>query len=83
MLSAFASAFRTPDLRKKLLFTLAIIALYRLGASVPTPNTDTKAINDCLAGATQDRAEIVPDGCIRLQRQPSVGGNDVVGRRAR
>ena len=42
MLSAFASAFRTPDLRKKLLFTLAIIALYRLGASVPTPNTNTK-----------------------------------------
>ena len=48
MLSAFASAFRTPDLRKKLLFTLAVIALYRLGASVPTPNTNTKAINDCI-----------------------------------
>ena len=31
MLSAFASAFRTPDLRKKLLFTLGIIALFRLG----------------------------------------------------
>ena len=48
MLSAFASAFRTPDLRKKLLFTLAIIVLYRLGASVPTPNTNTTAINACL-----------------------------------
>ena len=31
MLGAFASAFRTPDLRKKLLFTLAMLALYRLG----------------------------------------------------
>nr|MDQ6937431.1 preprotein translocase subunit SecY [Actinomycetota bacterium] len=48
MLSAFASAFRTPDLRKKLLFTLAIIVLYRLGASVPTPNTSTPAIRFCL-----------------------------------
>jgi len=48
---AFASAFRTPDLRKKLLFTLAMVALYRLGASVPTPNTNTTAINDCIAGA--------------------------------
>ena len=48
MLSAFASAFRTPDLRKKLLFTLAMLALYRLGASVPTPNTNTKAINSCI-----------------------------------
>ena len=51
MLSAFASAFRTPDLRKKLLFTLAIIVLYRLGAAVPTPNTSTSAINTCLDGA--------------------------------
>jgi preprotein translocase subunit SecY len=58
VLSAFASAFKTPDLRKKLLFTLAIIALYRFGASVPTPNTDTKAINDCLAGASQDSKNI-------------------------
>ena len=49
MLSAFASAFRTPDLRKKLLFTLGIIVLYRLGASVPTPNTNVKNINDCIA----------------------------------
>ena len=48
MLSAFASAFRTPDLRKKLLFTLAILVLYRLGASVPTPNTNTKNINVCI-----------------------------------
>ncbi|MGN6607798.1 MAG: preprotein translocase subunit SecY [Jatrophihabitans sp.] len=53
MLSAFASAFRTPDLRKKLLFTLAIIALFRLGASVPTPNTDTAKLNDCISQATK------------------------------
>lgn len=52
MLSAFASAFRTPDLRKKLLFTLAIIVLYRLGAAVPTPNTSTSAINSCLNAAS-------------------------------
>lgn len=32
MLTAFARAFKTPDLRKKLLFTLGIIVLYRLGA---------------------------------------------------
>ena len=57
MLSAFASAFKTPDLRKKLFFTLGMIALYRLGASLPTPNTDTSNINDCLkqveGGASQ------------------------------
>jgi preprotein translocase subunit SecY len=48
VLSAFGSAFRTPDLRKKLFFTLGMIALYRLGASMPTPNTNTKNINTCL-----------------------------------
>jgi len=52
LLSAFASAFRTPDLRKKLLFTLAMLALYRLGASMPTPNTNVQNINDCLNAAS-------------------------------
>ncbi|MDT4939122.1 MAG: preprotein translocase subunit SecY [Pseudonocardiales bacterium] len=52
MLSAFASAFRTPDLRKKLLFTLSIIMLYRLGASIPTPNTNVHAINSCIKQAS-------------------------------
>ena len=37
LLSAFLSAFRTPDLRKKLIFTLGIIAVYRLGATLPSP----------------------------------------------
>jgi preprotein translocase subunit SecY len=53
VLSAFASAFRTPDLRNKLLFTLGIIVLYRVGASVPTPNTNTHNINTCLDTASQ------------------------------
>ena len=58
MLSAFASAFRTPDLRKKLLFTLAMLALYRLGASVPTPNTNTAAINECIATSAKNHQNI-------------------------
>ncbi len=51
MLGAFSSAFRTPDLRKKLLFTFGIVVLYRLGAAVPTPNTNTRAIRSCIDGA--------------------------------
>ena len=58
MLRAFASAFRTPDLRKKLLFTLAMLALYRLGASIPTPNTNVHQINACLNGASQSSKNI-------------------------
>ena len=51
MLQAFAAAFRTPDLRRKLLFSLAMIAIYRLGASVPGPGVSVKAINACLTQA--------------------------------
>jgi preprotein translocase subunit SecY len=48
VLTAFARAFRTPDLRRKLLFTLGIIALFRLGSQVPTPGVDVAAIDRCL-----------------------------------
>lgn len=49
MLSAFAQAFRTPDLRRKLLFTLFIMAMFRLGSYIPTPGVDSQAIQTCLA----------------------------------
>ena len=49
MLSAFGAAFRTPDLRKKILFTLFLLGLYRLGAVVPTPGVDYGAITKCVA----------------------------------
>ncbi|MFD1931331.1 MULTISPECIES: preprotein translocase subunit SecY [Nonomuraea] len=51
MLTAFTRAFRTPDLRKKLLFTLGIIALFRLGSVLPTPGVHTENIRTCLAQA--------------------------------
>ena len=52
MLTAFVRAFRTPDLRRKLLFTLFIIAMFRLGASLPTPGVDVKNVSYCSGLAT-------------------------------
>ncbi len=52
MLTAFIRAFRTPDLRKKLLFTLFIIAVFRLGANLPTPGVSQTAVNTCLNTAS-------------------------------
>lgn len=40
MLSAFASAMKTPDLRRKILFTLGIVVLYRIGSQIPSPGVD-------------------------------------------
>ncbi|GAA4679251.1 preprotein translocase subunit SecY [Streptomyces youssoufiensis] len=48
MLTAFARAFKTPDLRKKLLFTLGIIVLFRLGAHVPVPGIDYRNVQECM-----------------------------------
>jgi preprotein translocase subunit SecY len=44
MLTAFRNAFRIRDLRNKLLFTLFIFALYRLGATIPVPGVDLDAV---------------------------------------
>ena len=49
MLSAFVSAFRTPDLRKKLLFTVFILAIFRLGAAIPSPGVSYTNVQQCIA----------------------------------
>jgi preprotein translocase subunit SecY len=52
MLTAFVRAFQTPDLRKKLLITLGLIALFRLGASLPTPGISEANVAFCSNAAT-------------------------------
>ena len=49
MLKAFAAAFRTPDLRRKLLFTVAIMVIYRLGTFVPAPFVSIHNVRQCAA----------------------------------
>ena len=44
MLKALGNAWSVPDLRRKLLFTFGIIALYRLGCHVPLPGVNREAI---------------------------------------
>ncbi|WP_030619907.1 preprotein translocase subunit SecY [Streptomyces sclerotialus] len=51
MLTAFARAFKTPDLRKKLLFTLGIVLVYRLGAHVPVPGVNYSNVEACMKQA--------------------------------
>jgi len=45
-LEAFTNVFRVPDLRKRLMFTLALLAVYRLGGHIPTPGIDTNKLED-------------------------------------
>jgi len=44
MLSAFRNAFKIPELRGKILFTIGIIAIYRLGSFVPVPGANYREI---------------------------------------
>jgi preprotein translocase subunit SecY len=48
VLGAFANAFRTPDLRKKLLFVLLIITVFRLGSQIPAPGVNVANVQSCL-----------------------------------
>ncbi|MBA2323685.1 MAG: preprotein translocase subunit SecY [Actinomycetota bacterium] len=48
MLGAFRSALATPDLRKKILFTLGIISVYRLGATLPSPGVSYPNVQECI-----------------------------------
>jgi len=52
MLTAFVRAFQTPDLRKKLLITLGLVALFRFGAALPTPGISVKNVALCSNLAT-------------------------------
>jgi len=49
MFNAIVNAFKVPDLRKKILFTLAIVLLYRIGAHIPAPGVDVYAIAEIAA----------------------------------
>ncbi|MEY4469236.1 MAG: hypothetical protein RLZZ87_560 [Actinomycetota bacterium] len=51
MLSAFGMAFKTPELRKKIFFTLSIMALFRFGSVVPTPGVSYTNVKQCIDGA--------------------------------
>ena len=48
MLSAIRSALTTPDLRKKIIFTLAVVAVYRLGANIPSPGVSYVNVQECV-----------------------------------
>ena len=69
MLSAFGRALRTPDLRRKLGFTLALIVLYRLGTFIPAPGVDYGNVQQCLAlgtttGGVYDMVNLFSGGAL-------------------
>ena len=59
MLSAILNAFRVPELRRKILFSLAILALYRLGSFVPVPGIPFEQMISAFQGAAPENQTMV------------------------
>ncbi len=52
MFGPFLNVFKIPDLKKRILVTLALLAVYRVGCYVPTPGIDGKALGELFARIT-------------------------------
>ena len=68
MLEKLANIFRIPDLRKRVLFTLGMLAVYRLGAFIPTPGINADALKqffDANSGSALGLADLFTGGNLR------------------
>ena len=67
-LQSFANVFNVPDLRKRVFFTFLVLAVYRLGAHIPTPGVDRHAISaffKASAGSIFGFLDIFSGGALR------------------
>jgi preprotein translocase subunit SecY len=65
---SFANIFSVPDLRKRVIFTFLLLAVYRLGSHIPTPGVDPAAINaffQSSAGSLFGFLDIFSGGALR------------------
>jgi preprotein translocase subunit SecY len=65
---SFANIFSVPDLRKRVVFTFLLLAVYRLGSHIPTPGVDPAAINAFFkssAGSLFGFLDIFSGGALR------------------
>lgn len=62
MLRAFRDAFRIPDLQRKIVFTLLLLAVYRLGSAIPTPGVNTAALEQATSGGLFGLISLISGG---------------------
>jgi preprotein translocase subunit SecY len=56
VLGALRSAIATPDLRRKILFTIGIVVLYRIGAALPSPGVSYHNVQECIRQSSGDQS---------------------------
>jgi preprotein translocase subunit SecY len=68
MFETLRNAWKIPDLRKKILFTIVMMIIYRIGAHIPNPGLDAKAFSELIeqAGSLGGFLDIVSGGAFKL-----------------
>ncbi len=64
MLSALANAWKIPELRKKILFTLLMLAVFRLGSLIPVPGVDKAILSEMFTSGIFDWINIISGGAF-------------------
>jgi preprotein translocase subunit SecY len=67
VLGSLGDVFRLPDLKRRILFTIAVLFIFRLGAHIPTPGIDTQAMSDLFrsgSGGILDFLNIFSGGAL-------------------
>ena len=59
MLKTIKNAFKTPEIRKRLLYTLLLIVLFRLGSHISVPGVNTIALQEITTGATKSITDLI------------------------
>ncbi len=66
MIDSFRDAFRLPDLKRRILFTLGVLLAFRLGAHIPTPGIDPEAMARMFQqGGALDFLDLFAGGALR------------------
>ncbi len=65
MINSFQQAFKVGDLRKKLLFTLGMLLIFRVGAHIPVPGINPDAIQELLKGQLFGFFDIISGGAFK------------------
>ncbi len=65
MIEVMRNAFRVEDLRKKLIFTLLMIIVFRFGSHVPVPGIDTKIIRELSSGQLMGFFDVISGGAFK------------------
>ena len=59
MFKTIINALKTPDVRKRILYTLLLIVLFRLGCFITIPGVDTVALNETMSASTNGMAGLI------------------------